>query len=180
MQCGPDEPSWTWTQIWVKARMPDYSLNWTATSSAIQGWKKIYYDAAIPTEIGSAEAGGLSASGLPWSIDRSVRMLYSLLKNFCTNLPDYCLKWTARSSALHWWQRYQSVAVRPPEAGDLSASSVPWSTDRLARMPDSPLKSLFTKHRLVMLPRCEEISLCVNSVSIYEGGRDHYRVDRSP
>ena len=31
VQCGPDEPSWTWTQ----ARMPDYSLNWTARSSGI-------------------------------------------------------------------------------------------------------------------------------------------------
>ena len=39
VQCGPDEPSWTWTQIWVQARMPDYSLNWTARSSAIQGWQ---------------------------------------------------------------------------------------------------------------------------------------------
>ena len=39
VQCGPDEPSWTWTQIWVQAWMPDYSLNWTARSSAIQGVK---------------------------------------------------------------------------------------------------------------------------------------------
>ena len=36
-QCGPNEPSWSWTQIWVQARMPAYSLNWTARSSAIQG-----------------------------------------------------------------------------------------------------------------------------------------------
>ena len=35
LQCGPDEPSWTWTQICVQARMPDYSLNWTTRSSAI-------------------------------------------------------------------------------------------------------------------------------------------------
>ena len=35
VQCGPDEPSWTWTQIWLQTRMPDYSLNWTARSSAI-------------------------------------------------------------------------------------------------------------------------------------------------
>ena len=40
MQCGPDEPSWTWTQIWVQAHMPDYSLNWTARSSAIQKWQR--------------------------------------------------------------------------------------------------------------------------------------------
>ena len=39
VQCGPDEPSWSWTQIWVQARMPDYSLNWTS-SSAIQGGQR--------------------------------------------------------------------------------------------------------------------------------------------
>ena len=36
VQCGPIEPSWSLNQIWVLARMPDYSLNWTAKSSAIQ------------------------------------------------------------------------------------------------------------------------------------------------
>ena len=36
LQCGSAEPSWTRTQIWVQVRMPDYSLNWTARSSAIQ------------------------------------------------------------------------------------------------------------------------------------------------
>ena len=40
VQCGPDEPSWSWTQIWVQAHMPDYCLNWTARSSAIQGGTK--------------------------------------------------------------------------------------------------------------------------------------------
>ena len=39
VQCGPDEPSWTWTQTWVKARVHNNSLNWTARSSAIQGWQ---------------------------------------------------------------------------------------------------------------------------------------------
>ena len=34
--CGPYEPCWTWTQTWVQARIPDYSLNWIARSSAIQ------------------------------------------------------------------------------------------------------------------------------------------------
>ena len=28
-----DEPSWTWIQTWVQARMPDYSLNWTTGSN---------------------------------------------------------------------------------------------------------------------------------------------------
>ena len=40
VQCGFDEPSWTWTEIWVQTRMPDYCLNWIARSSAIQGWKR--------------------------------------------------------------------------------------------------------------------------------------------
>ena len=35
-----DEPSWTWTQIWVQARVPDYSLNWTARSGTIQRGQK--------------------------------------------------------------------------------------------------------------------------------------------
>ena len=39
VQCGSVGPSWTWTQIWVQAHMPYYSLNWTARSSAIHGWQ---------------------------------------------------------------------------------------------------------------------------------------------
>ena len=49
VQCGPDEPCWTWTQIWVQARMPDYSLNWTARSSAIQGWQRCQW-CSLPTQ----------------------------------------------------------------------------------------------------------------------------------
>ena len=26
VQWGPDDPSWSWTQIWAQARMPDYSI----------------------------------------------------------------------------------------------------------------------------------------------------------
>ena len=40
VQCGPDEPCWTWTQIWVQVHMPDYCLNWTARSSVIQKWQR--------------------------------------------------------------------------------------------------------------------------------------------
>ena len=36
VQSGPDKPSWSWTKIWVQARMPDYSISWTARSNAIQ------------------------------------------------------------------------------------------------------------------------------------------------
>ena len=49
VQCGPDEPRWSWTQIWVQARMTDYSLNWTKRSSAIQGIKGVN-NAACPPE----------------------------------------------------------------------------------------------------------------------------------
>ena len=36
LQCEPDEPCRIWTQTWVQAQIPDYSLNWTKRSSAIQ------------------------------------------------------------------------------------------------------------------------------------------------
>ena len=44
--------------------MSDYSLNWTARSSAIQGYKGIN-DAARPPEGSPAEVGGLADSSLP-------------------------------------------------------------------------------------------------------------------
>ena len=40
LQCGSDEPSWTWTQICVQARVLNQSLNKTTRSSAIQGWQR--------------------------------------------------------------------------------------------------------------------------------------------
>ena len=43
VQFGSDEPSSSWTQIWVQGRMPDYSLNWTARSSAIKGWQRCHW-----------------------------------------------------------------------------------------------------------------------------------------
>ena len=46
--------------------MPDFSLNWTARSSAMQKW--YVNDAACPAEDSPAKAGGLSASSLPLSI----------------------------------------------------------------------------------------------------------------
>ena len=59
--CGPDEPSWAWTQIWIQEHMPDYSLNWTAMSRAIQRVEGVN-DAACPPEGGPAEAGGHTAT----------------------------------------------------------------------------------------------------------------------
>ena len=60
LQYGPDEPSWTWTQIRVQARMLDYSLNWTVRSRAIQGWQWC----SSPPEGGQAEVMGPPASSL--------------------------------------------------------------------------------------------------------------------
>ena len=40
VQCEPDKPSCSWTQIWVQARMPNYRLNWTARSTATQRWQR--------------------------------------------------------------------------------------------------------------------------------------------
>ena len=51
----------------------NYSLNWTARSSAIQTYQRCQL-CNSPTESGSAEARGLSASSLPLSIDRPARM----------------------------------------------------------------------------------------------------------
>ena len=61
VQCGPDEPSWTWTQIWVQAHMPDYSLNWTMGSSAITKhstpWSSLSYNQAyVPGHKGVSDA----------------------------------------------------------------------------------------------------------------------------
>ena len=65
VQCGPDEPSWSWTQIWVQARMPAYSLNWTARSQCYTRGTKVSILQLAPPEGGLAEAGGLSAANLP-------------------------------------------------------------------------------------------------------------------
>ena len=54
--------------------MPDYSLNWIASPSAIQGVKGVN-NAARPLESSPAQPkpGSLSASSLPLSIDSPVR-----------------------------------------------------------------------------------------------------------
>ena len=54
VQCRPDGLSWAWTQTWAQGRMPDYSLNWTARSSAIQGVKG-ETNAACPSEGGPVQ-----------------------------------------------------------------------------------------------------------------------------
>ena len=65
VQCEPDEPSWTWTKsMGVQTGMPDYSLNWTKRSSAIQ-----CYQCSLPSWSGQAKVGGLSASSLSLIID---------------------------------------------------------------------------------------------------------------
>ena len=59
--------------------------------------------------------------------------------------------------------KYVNAAARllgsgPAEAGGLSASSLPGSADRQARMLDSLLKSLCAKQRPIAFPRREEVS----------------------
>ena len=49
VQCGANETYWTWTQVWVQARMPEYSLNWTTGSSAIQGGQRRQWKLWIST-----------------------------------------------------------------------------------------------------------------------------------
>ena len=66
VQCGPDEPSWSWIQIWVQVRIPDYSLNWTARSSAIQGRQRCQY-CSSPTQWWSNRSWG--PFGLESAID---------------------------------------------------------------------------------------------------------------
>ena len=62
-------------------------------------------------------------------------------------MPDYNLKWTARSSAIQG-DKGVNVAACSPEsspakAESLSTSSLPLiSTPHLARMPDDPAKKL--------------------------------------
>ena len=58
MQCRPDELSWTWTQTWVQAWMLDYSLKWTARSSAIQMCLSQSAGAVEYTDCTSAECPG--------------------------------------------------------------------------------------------------------------------------
>ena len=66
VQCGPDEPSWSWTQIWVQARTPAYSLNWTARSSAVQGGQRCQY-CCLSTRRGPSRSWG--PFGLESAID---------------------------------------------------------------------------------------------------------------
>ena len=69
VQCGLDEPSWTWTQIWVQARLPGYSLNWTTGSSAIQGWQRCQWY-SLPTQ------SWLSRSRRPFDLESAINIRY--------------------------------------------------------------------------------------------------------
>ena len=55
VQCGPDEPNWTWTQIWVQVSTLAYSLNWTARSSAIPWWQRCQWYSS-PTQRGPSRS----------------------------------------------------------------------------------------------------------------------------
>ena len=85
MQCEPDEPSWTWTQIWVQSRVSDYNLNWTARFTAIQEWQRCQWCSSSNRREGDqAAAVGLSASSQPRNFDRRARMPDSPLKSLST------------------------------------------------------------------------------------------------
>ena len=80
VDCGPDEPSWTRTQIWVQAGMLDYSLNMTARS--IQGWQRCQW-CNSPTRrwpSRSREPFGLKSAIEHWRparmLDNPLMMLY--------------------------------------------------------------------------------------------------------
>ena len=75
-----------------------------------------------------------------------------------------------------------SVAAQPPKGGraeawGLSVSSLPWSSDRPTRMPDSPLKSFCTKQRVIALPRLEEVRIA--ELPLLANGRLSYFVSFS-
>ena len=83
VQCGSDEPSWSWTQIWAQARMPDYSLNWTAKSSAIQGGQRCQC-CSSPTRRWLSQSRSLSSSNLSLiSIPHPARMPDGTAKARC-------------------------------------------------------------------------------------------------
>ena len=77
VQCGFNEPSWKWTPKWVLARMPIYSLNWTARSSAIQRWQRCQCY-SLPTR----RWPSLLTSSLPWSMDLPGQVSQSTEKTF--------------------------------------------------------------------------------------------------
>ena len=95
VQCEPDEPSWTWTQIWAQACMPDYSLNWTARFSVIQEWQRCQWCSSL-TRRWPSRSRDLSASSLSWNIDRPARYHWSSdtmpdspLKNLCSKQRSF-------------------------------------------------------------------------------------------
>ena len=86
MQYEPDEPKWTWTQIWIQVRMPDYSLNGTIRSSAIQGGKRCQC-CNSPTRRGPSRSRGLFGLESAIGFDtRPAQMPDSTQKNLCAKI----------------------------------------------------------------------------------------------
>ena len=90
MKCGPDEPSWTWTKIWVQACMPDYSLNGQQSPMLYKGDK----DAARPPEGGQAKVSLKSAvehwpsnTDARQSAEKPLHKAQSLIKQYLMNVP---------------------------------------------------------------------------------------------
>ena len=85
MQCGPDEPSWTWTQIWVQVRKPDYRFKGPVLYKGDN-------NAARPPE------GGLTATSLPLYRWPSQGLLTGLAINRTKVVSHYRAAWTESSS----------------------------------------------------------------------------------
>ena len=85
VQCKPDETCRTWTQTWVQARMPDYSLNSAKRSSAIQCCQRHH----CLTEGDPAEARIHSALNL--SLTLNTALVRSLAANLIFGCCLLCL-----------------------------------------------------------------------------------------
>ena len=59
VQCKPDEPNWTWTQTWVRARLLDYSLNWP-------GCPMLVKDVIAHPKVAQPNPGAIRPRICPW------------------------------------------------------------------------------------------------------------------
>ena len=83
-----------WAQIWVQALMPDYSLNWTAKSSAIQGGKKLSMLQLAHPKVAQPKLGAFRPQVcLCWTALTSVKANSKLMPSWalsCVLANDWC------------------------------------------------------------------------------------------
>ena len=103
---GPDEPNM------VLARMPKYSLNWTARPGAMQGWQRCQYCSSLTWRWPRQSWGsfalktgghGLLVNVVQCGLDGPNWSGNQILVQEC--MPDYSLNWTARFRVIQGWQR---------------------------------------------------------------------------